>query len=368
MKRLELIKKTKLVVIKIGTSTITHTDGLLDNPQIKNLARQISDLRKIGKQVIVVTSGAIGAGMAVLELKKRPNDIATLQACAAVGQGKLIETYTQAFKNENMTAAQILFTAEDLRSRHRFLNARNTILKLLERDVVPVINENDTVAVNEIKFGDNDRLSALTANLTQADLLIMLSDVSGFYDKNGQVINTISHISKDIDELCKGKGSALSTGGMKTKLLAAHIVMKAGIGMIIAGGRERDILARVMRGEDAGTFFEPHIDVMSSKKQWIAFFTKTHGSVILDKGAETAVASKGRSLLSSGITEIKGHFGAGDVINIVGFGGNEVGRGLSNYSSEELKKIKGLKTSEIEKILGYKTSDEVIHRDNMSIF
>jgi len=367
MKRQEIIKHAKCVVIKIGTSTITHADGKLDTVQIKNLASQIAFLKKKGIQIVVVTSGAIGAGLSLLGLKKRPSEISLLQACAAVGQGKLIEAYAQAFKDEGLIAAQILLTAEDLRSRARFLNARNTMLALLKENAVPVVNENDTVAVSEIKFGDNDKLSALVCNLIQADLLIVVSDVEGFYDKLGKVIDRVEKVTREIEDLCVGKGSELGTGGMVTKLEAAKIITRAGGSMIIAGGRGRNILVSILEGEQIGTFFEPHVTGLSAKKQWLAFFTRPHGSIVVDKGAEEALVKKGKSLLSSGVVEIKGSFKIGDIVSIVSLRGNEIARGLVEYKSEEVEKIKKLKSSQIKEVLGSKTSDEIVHRDNMCV-
>lgn len=363
----ELIKDAKIIVIKIGTSTITFRDGRLDFSQIENLVSQISFLKEKGKKIIIVTSGAIGAGIAEFGLKARPAGISELQACAAVGQGKLIETYSHIFKKKNQVVAQILLTADDLRNRLRFLNARNTMLKLLEHDVIPIVNENDTVAVDEIKFGDNDRLSALVTNLVQADVLVILSDVDGLYDKDGRVIEHVPHITKDIEDLCKGKGSALATGGMQTKIDAARIVTRAGEAMIIANGKRENVLVDIFNGGKTGTFFEPFGKDMSSKKRWLAFFTKTHGNIIIDKGAQEAIVKKGRSLLASGITVVKGNFKAGDAVNIQNEDGKKIACGLVNYNSDELSKIKGLKTSEISNVLGYKTSDEIVHRNNMSI-
>lgn len=349
---------SEVIVIKIGTSVITHPDGRLDLNQIENLASQVANLK--GKGIVIVTSGAIGAGMAELGLKRRPQDISELQACAAVGQGRLIEAYNQAFKKKGHIVAQILLTADDLRNRVRFLNARNTMLRLLDEGVIPIVNENDTVAVEEIKFGDNDRLSALITNLVQADLLVILSDVDGLYDNKGRVIERVAHITKEIENLCGRKGSMLSTGGMQTKLEAAKIVTRAGIGMIIANGRKSGVLTGI---ESNGTYFEPHTKGLSAKKRWLAFFTKPHGSIIIDEGAEEALTQKGKSLLASGIIGVKGSFKVGDAVNIISSDGRKIACGLVNYTSSELEKIKGLKTSEIKN----KTSDEVIHRDNMSL-
>ena len=367
MKRKELVKSARRIVVKVGTRVITHPDGTLDEKQIHHLAAQVSGLKEKGLQVIIVSSGAIGAGMAVLGLKKKPRDISGLQACAAVGQGRLIENYTRAFSKRGYITAQILLTADDLRHRARFLNARNTVFKLLDEGIIPVVNENDTVAIDEIKFGDNDRLSALVTNLAQADLLIILSDISGLYDKEGKVVHRVEKITREIEDLCGQTGSLLGTGGMVTKLEAARIVTRAGEGIIIANGRQRNILKTIFKPEIEGTFFDPHAEKLTARKRWLAFFTRPRGEVVVDKGAQEALAGKGKSLLARGIVAVGGNFQAGDAVDIVVKGGKKFACGLVNYNSEELAKIKGVNTACIHRILGYKKSDEIIHRNNMFI-
>ncbi len=367
MKRKELIKNTRRVVIKVGTRVITNEDGTLNDKQIHHLAAQVAGLKEKGLQVIIVSSGAIGAGMAVLGLNKKPCDISGLQACAAVGQGRLIENYTRAFSKRGYVTAQILLTAEDLRQRARFLNARNTVFKLLNEGIIPVVNENDTVAIDEIKFGDNDRLSALVTNLAQANLLIILSDIPGLYDKEGKVISRVAKITREIEDLCGGTGSLLGTGGMVTKLEAARIVTRSGEGIIIANGRQRNILKTIFKPEIEGTFFEPHTEKLAARKRWLAFFTQPRGELVVDKGAREALTDKGKSLLARGIVAIDGNFQAGDAVDIVVKGGKKIACGLVNYNSEELARIKGVNTASIYRILGYKKSDEIIHRNNMFI-
>ena len=367
MKRTELVKKSKRIVIKIGTRVITDSDGTLDAIQIERLVSQIASLKERGLQVIIVTSGAIGAGIAQLGLKHRPQGLSQLQACAAVGQSQLMQIYNEEFKKRHFVIAQILLTAEDLRSRTRYLNARNTVFSLLDEDVIPIVNENDTVAVDEIKFGDNDRLSALVTNLVQADLLVILSDVDGLYNDRGDLIGEVTKITREIEDWCKKKRTKLGTGGMFTKIEAAKIVTRIGEGMIVANGKRKDVIIDIFSGEHIGTFFEPIGEGLAGKKQWLAFFAKPQGNIIVDKGAHEVLVSKGKSLLAAGIIEIKGNFKVGDIVSVTDSMGTEFARGLVSYSSEEITKIKGLKTSQIHTTLGYKSHDEIIHRNNIVI-
>lgn len=371
MNRNEIIKKSKRIVVKIGTRIITHKDGTLDPVQVERLAGQIIKLKDSGKQVVIVTSGAIGAGIGRLGLKKRPNDISGLQGCAAVGQSELMHTYSVAFKKKGFIVGQILLTAEDLRSRTRYLNARNTLFSLLDQGIVPIVNENDTVIVDEIKFGDNDKLSALVTNLIQAELLLILTDVDGLYQpkKDGTVehIYSVNKITKDVEKWCCGKTNELATGGMKSKLQAVKIVTRAGEGAIIANGKTDHIIEHILEGKKIGTFFEPFKGKLAGKKRWLAFFTHPHGDIIIDNGAQEALTSKGKSLLATGIVDVKGVFKAGEVVSIKDPGKNEFARGLVNYSSDEIEKIKKCKTCDIQSVLGYKSYDEVIHRNNIVI-
>lgn len=371
MKRDKLIKQTKKVVIKIGTRVITHHDGTLDLKQIEKLVRQIALLKDNGLQVIVVTSGSIGAGIAQLGLKKRPRDISQLQSCAAVGQSQLMHTYAELFKRRGFVVAQILLTAEDLRHRVRHLNARNTLFSLLERNVIPIVNENDTVVVDEIRFGDNDRLSALVTNLIQADLLVILTDVDGLYQplSEGKVkhVDSVSRITKEVENWCTKSNGGLGTGGMISKLESVKLVTRTGEGAVIANGRKKDVILDILQGIDVGTYFAPSGSKLASRKRWLAFFTKPHGTLIIDKGAREALVTKGKSLLAIGITGVKGEFKTGDVVVIADNSGNEFARGLVNYNKDEVDKIKGLRTTEIQNVLQYKTYDEVIHCNNIAM-
>jgi len=367
MNYIELIKKVRRVVIKIGTGVITHSDGSLDIAQIRGLVKQISYLRNKNIQVIIVTSGAVGAGAAQLGLKFRPQGLSKLQACAAIGQSQLMHRYSEEFKNKGIITAQILLTAEDLRNRTRYLNASNTIFNLLDRKVIPIVNENDTVAVDEIKFGDNDRLSALVTHMLQAGLLIILSNIDGLYNNKGILIHNVPRITKEVEDWAGHKKSKLGTGGMLSKILAARIVSRAGEGMVIANGKKKNIIIDIFNGKAEGTFFEPAGKEIAEKKRWLAYFTKTKGSIAVDTGAYEALVNKGKSLLATGIIGVKGEFKAGDAVAIVYSEWAEFARGLVNYDNKEIMKIKGLKTSEIHRALGYKTYDEVIHRNNIVI-
>lgn len=368
------IRTAKRVVVKVGTALLTGAGGGLDVAVIDSIARQIAGLMQRGVEVVIVTSAAISAGVGRLGLKARPKLLPELQAAAAVGQSVLIACYDRCFEKYGHHVAQILLTHDDLHDRVRHLNARNTITTLLASRVIPVINENDTVSADEIKFGDNDRLSALVANLVKADLLLILSDIEGLMTadpkKSGgaRLIGEVTEITKEIASYADGPGSSRGTGGMRSKLDAARIVTGAGEIAVIADGREREIIGRVFDGEEVGTLFLPSKAKMRGRKRWIAYFTRPRGEIHVDDGAAAALSAKGKSLLSSGLTDVRGEFGPGDCVRIMAGEGREVGRGLVNYASEELKKIVGKKTGEIEGILGHKYYDEVVHRDNLVIF
>jgi len=374
--RTQLFSKVKKLVVKVGTSILTEDGNQLSVSAINNIAEQISYALKDNKKVVLVTSGAIGAGMGLLGIESRPRSLPDQQAVAAIGQSRLMRLYDESFKKRGLLTAQILLTREDLRDRVRYLNARNTLMTLLGHGVVPIVNENDTVAVDEIKFGDNDTLSSLVANLIGADLLIILSDIDGLYTKNpaqGEKANLVSLVKKitpEIEKMADGtamRGAAnVSVGGMATKIEAAKIATHAGISLVIANGREKDIILRIVKGEDIGTLFLSSPDKLVAKKHWIAYTSKSRGKIIVDTGAMDALIHRGRSLLSSGIMDLEGSFEQGDMVTIEE-SGTEFARGLINYSSSELKRIKGAKTRQIEGILGYKYYDEVIHRDNLVI-
>jgi len=359
------------IVIKIGSSSLAYPTGKLRLARIERLVREMADLHNAGCEVMVVTSGAIGAGMGKLGLKERPKSIPTLQACAAVGQGILMHMYEKFFAEYGITVAQVLLTREDFADRRRFLNARNTLETLLRLHTVPIINENDTIAVEEIKLGDNDQLSALVAVAINANLLLMLSDVDGLYttdprtDPRARRIPEIAEITPDIEKLAGTPGSALGTGGMATKLMAARIAVHSGVAMVIAPAGEDNVIRRVLAGEDIGTVFWPVPHKLKNRKRWIAFSATVQGRVFVDAGAAAALALHGKSLLPSGVVGVSGEFGVGSTVSVIDPEGREIARGIVNYSSAELEKIKGVKTTEITRILGEPRCDEVIHRDNL---
>lgn len=360
--------KCKRVIIKVGTKVITSKDRTLDIAEINHIVSQISEIMDRGTEVILVTSGAIGAGMSLLNLGKRPHPLAYLQAVAAVGQSYLMSIYSKCFKREGYHVGQILLTQEDFNDRIRYLNIKNTINSLLKHKAMPVINENDTVATDEIKCGDNDRLSAMVAGLCEADKLILLTDVDGLLDEEGKVISLVHEITPRILRLGGRSHCDLGKGGMATKIDAARIVNSSGIDCVIAPGKKSNVLYKIIiEGEAIGTAFKSQKANFSAKKRWIAFSPKPKGAIRIDDGAKEALMKKDKSLLASGILKADGDFRAGDVVGIADSLGKEFARGVTNYSSEEISKIKGLKTSSFKDILGYKGHDEVIHKDNLAI-
>ncbi|WP_459837628.1 glutamate 5-kinase [Halanaerobaculum tunisiense] len=366
------IKEAERIVIKIGSSTLTHENSKLDLSRIEKLIRQVVNLKHQGKEVILVSSGAVAAGYGKLNIGDRRETIPEQQALAAVGQGILMKTYQQLFSEYGYQVAQILLTQKDLADRHRYLNARNTLSQLLEYDVIPIINENDTVAVKEIRFGDNDTLSALVSSLTSADLLVILSDIDGLYtadpreDDSAQLINQVEDISPDIETLAGGAGTGRGTGGMATKITAAKIATKAGLPLVIANGSLEQVITKVSHGQKIGTIFlsQPGI---TSREQWIAFNLDVAGKIAVDNGAKEALIAHGSSLLACGIQEIIGDFSAGDVVDIIDSTGEKIARGLVNYSQQEVEQIQGLQSSQIKSELGYQAYDEVVHRDNLVV-
>ncbi len=372
----KLTVEPKRIVIKVGSRILTSKNFRLDKAWIKNLVAQIAALINKDIEVILVTSGAIGAGMGMLGLDLRPGLLPQQQAAAAIGQSQLMKIYDTFFKHHNILSAQILLTREDLSNRKRYLNAKNTLFTLLTYRAVPIINENDTVSVDEIKFGDNDRLSALVANLMQAGLLIILSDVDGLYaaapkrkefQKKRDVISIVEEFGPRNEKMASASISKLGTGGMVSKIEAAKICSTAGVSCIVANGRVPDILRRILDGENIGTLFLPKAEQLVAKKRWIGFSAKISGQIFVDQGAKQALISKKRSLLPKGIVKIRGTFAVGDTVSILDVEKKEFGRGLTSYSSEELAKIKGYKSDQIKTILGYKYYDEVVHRDNLVI-
>lgn len=372
--RKKYISAAKRMVIKVGSAVLAgrHDEGL-DEAVFSKLAHSISELERSGKDIILVTSGAIAIGMKKTGLKQRPVSIPEKQAIAAIGQVSLMALYEKAFAPLHEKVAQVLLTHDDLGSRQRFLNARNTLLTLLGLEIIPIINENDTVAVEEIKFGDNDHLAALVTNLVEADLLVILTDIDGLFDKDPKLDKSakLLPVVKNVDSMgavWAGETiGAFGTGGMASKVEAAKKAAHFGVPTVIANGRESNVLRKIFNGEDIGTFFFPMEDKLTGKEHWIAFSAKPGGRIIVDEGAKDAILKKGKSLLSSGITKIDGVFEAGEVVRCVDRHGKEFARGVANYNSGEIEKIKGKKTAEIEKILGYKYYDEVVHRDNLVI-
>jgi glutamate 5-kinase len=340
---------------------------------MERLVREIADLNNRGMEAVLVTSGAIGAGMSRLGFTQRPTTLPAKQAVAAVGQGLLMQVYEKLFSEYGQVVAQVLLTREDLNSRERYLNSRHTLLELLRYRVVPIVNENDTVAVDEIKFGDNDTLSALVAALVGADLLLVLSDVDGVYtsdprqNPDAQLLDTITSIDS-IVAAAGGAGSDRGTGGMITKFQAARIASRSGIPMIIAQGSRDGVIHAAVDGEKVGTLFLPETDRLNSRKQWLAFYHQPQGRVYIDSGAKRALLEAGKSLLPIGITQVVGSFVAGDLIGILDDEGREIGRGLCNYTAGEVEQVKGHRSDSIPRILGHKDYDEVIHRDNLVLF
>ena len=367
MKRKQLFSGVRRLVVKVGTNVLTSQDGHLDREQIENLCVQISELVKSKREVVLVSSGAITAGTAALGLKQAPKTIPEEQAAAAVGQGRLMHIYNECLGK--LGVGQVLLTQVDLRDRRRYLNARNTILTLLHAGVIPIVNENDTVAVDELyfgsRFGDNDILSALVANLVEAQVLIMLTDVDGLlYEGDGKLIEMVEKVTPFLESHIRRKRSVFGRGGMISKIKAAKIVTESGEMVVIANGRLPGVLNRILTGESVGTLFLPREERIGGRKRWIAFALESRGILRIDRGAGEALG-RGKSLLPGGIEAVEGKFGVGDAVGIRAGRGKEFARGLVNYSSEEVKRIMGVKTKEIESILGYKSYDEIIHRDNL---
>ena len=348
--RKDILGKVSRIVIKLGTGLLTDAQNHLSLPQIGEIVTQLAALHAAKKQVIVVTSGAIGAGMAELGIKQRPKRLDELQAAAAIGQSKLMAVYDRLFGNSGITVAQVLLTHDDLQNRTRHLNAHNTLATLLARGAVPIINENDTVAVDEIKFGDNDRLGALTATLIDADLLIILSHVEGLLDEQKRVVATVSEI-RDVESLARGTDRLTSVGGMKSKIEAAKIATRAGIPLVIANGNRANVVRDVLAGEEVGTIFLPNADKLASRKRWIAFFQYPAGTVVVDEGAKQALCANGKSLLAKGIVSAEGEFAEGDVVSICDKNQVEFARGLAKVGGILIKSATGV----------------VIHRDDMVI-
>lgn len=372
LERKQHLSKVKRMVIKVGSSLLTDSaKKTIATRFLGQLASQIAQLQKKGIQCVVVTSGAIAAGFYKLGLKERPKEIAKLQALAAIGQSHLMHAYETAFKKNGLNVAQLLLTWDDLSNRNRYSNAHNTLIELFQNKVVPIINENDTVAVDEIKFGNNDTLGVLVTHLCEADLLIVLTDTDGLYDEDprlnpkAKLIHEIEVLDKALEKSATNTISKVGTGGMQTKVQSAKKMMQSGIPMVIANGRAKVGLLRIFKGERIGTFFYPAGEKMASRKRWLSWGVRPRGEVVVDSGAEKALVAEKKSLLPGGVQSLNGIWDAGEVVRVLGAHQQEIARGIVNYSSQDLGQIKGLKTKDIQEKLGRKAPDEVIHRDNM---
>jgi glutamate 5-kinase len=360
--RAELVS-AKRVVIKIGSRLIQESPA----SRPATIADQVVELRRRGLEVVIVSSGAIALGLPRLAMKTRPTEMPELQAAAAVGQSRLMQHWEHAFGAHDIEIGQVLVTHDDLGDRRRFLSARLTLRALLDHGVVPIINENDTVATEEIKFGDNDQLAALVCNLVSADVLIILTDVEGVRDANGVRMPIVRDIEREAAPVAGGSTSGVGSGGMASKVGSARIVTRTGVPAVVAPGRDPDVLVKVLAGADVGTLFVPGTSVLSSRKHWIAYGAKPVGKLLIDEGAAKALREGGKSLLPKGIIKVEGDFELGDTVSILTREGVELGRGLAAYPGNDLRKIQGLHSAGIEATLGYKSIDEAIHRDDLVI-
>ena len=367
----DVVLSARTWVIKVGTSVLTGPDGRLDPARIGHLAEQISAVTATGRRVALVSSGAVGAGIGQLGLTKRPDNLRQLQAAAAVGQAYLIRAYDEGFRPHGRHAAQLLLTHEDFDSRPRYLNMRNTLTALFDYNAVPVINENDTISVDEIKFGDNDQLAAMVTNLLQAPLLVILSVVDGLCRVDpgasgiGDVVPLVADLDEEILGLAGDSRSSGGTGGMRSKLLAAQLVTRAGGSVIIASGKKPEPLTRILQGERVGTLFLARGQTQGARKRWIGLTARPKGHLVVDAGARRALEAGDKSLLAIGIVEVVGDFDKGDVVGVRDPEGREFARGLTNYTSPDARQILGLRTEQARKTIGSAHYDEVIHRDNL---
>lgn len=370
----EALQKAKRIVIKVGTSTITYANGKRNFSQIDRLAREISDLQNQGKEMILVTSGAVAVGVDRMGLPGKPKTIPGKQAAAAVGQGVLMHTYEKFFADYGQIVAQVLITKTEAIDRHRYTNTRNTFMELMRQRVIPIVNENDVVALDELKIGDNDNMSALVACIVDADLVIILSDVDGLYTANPQthpdavIVPEVAEITPEIEASAGGVGSARGTGGMATKIQAAKAATSSGIHLVIASGTEKNAITRVLQGEELGTLFVSRENRLQFRKRWLAFGAKIAGSIVVDDGCAKAIRKAGGcSILPAGVFAVQGEFLPGSTVSVIDKDAHELARGLVHYSSAELEQIKGCNSGEIANILGHKNFDEVIHRDDLVI-
>ena len=368
----EQIKDAKRIVVKVGTSTLLYPNGKINLYRIEHLARELSDLASQGREVILVTSGAIGAGMVRMGLSERPDSMQEKQALASVGQVLLMHLYDKFFTEYGQVAGQVLLTKENFANHNQYINARNTLMAMLKSGIIPVINENDAVTVAEVKIGDNDTLSATVAAIVDADVLIILSDIDGVYDANPQthpeakLLSEIKEITSGVEAMAGGAGSAVGTGGMATKIEAAKIATAAGVTMFIASGGENGMLGRIIAGEDVGTVFPPKDAHLRARKGWLAFGKRISGILVVDEGCVKAL-KKGSSLLAAGILATEGEYTAGSTVRVLTADYQEIARGTIAYDAAAVAKIKGRKTSDFTDILDGEIHDEVIHRDNMGL-
>jgi len=362
----QVVRQAKRIVVKVGTNAICAAAGGVNPRAVRRLAGQVADVRRRGVRVTLVVSGAIGTGVGELNLPGRPRNMPRLQAAAAVGQGQLMRTFHDVFARFDLKVAQVLLTRDDFDDRARYLNIRNTLAALDEWGVVGIVNENDTIAVDEIRFGENDILAAMVTNMLGADLLVFLTGAGGVI-KDGRVLDVIARVDADVMSLVTDDRTSLGVGGMSTKLEAAGMVTKAGEVAVIAGYDEPNVLTRLLDGERIGTIFLPAQRKMTQRQRWIGQATRPAGKIVIDDGAVAALTKRGKSLLPSGVAAVSGRFSKGAVVAVVDSTGRQIARGLTNYSAGQLAKIKGLRTSQIRKVLGDKPYDEVIHRNNMLV-
>ena len=364
------LREAKRIVVKVGTSTLTHSSGGMNLHRMEHLVRELIDEANQGKDILLVSSGAIAAGMNTLGLKERPANIPARQALAAIGQGALLHIYEKFFHEYGRTMAQILLTKENAARHHQYMNSRNALLALLGMNVIPVINENDAVAVDEIKIGDNDNLSAVVAALVDADALIILSDIDGVYtanprtDASARLISEIPEITPEIERIAGGAGSAQGTGGMQTKMEAAKIAQNAGVTMVIARGDEDGIIRSILRGEEIGTLFPAREAHLKTRKSWLAFGKRLTGEILVDEGCIAAMR-RGASLLAVGVTAVYGDFSAGETVRVLSPAGQEIARGIAAYDAADVMRLMGHRTTDFHELVADGAHEEIIHRDNM---
>lgn len=354
------------IVVKIGSRSLLGDHPSALTFRLAALAEEVAQLRSEGRSVLLVSSGAIALGRQSLGFDKRPSDIALLQACAAVGQSRLMRAWEEAFTRHGMPVAQLLLTHADLADRERYLNARAALDALSELGAIPIINENDTVAVDEIKFGDNDQLAAMVATLAGADLLVLLTDVEGLLDEHGQRVPLVSDVG-EVQKLASSGKSELGTGGMASKLEAAHRASLRGVPVVIGDARNPAIIRQIVAGEDVGTLVAPIGTKLASRKHWIAYTLRPRGALVLDAGAAEAIRSGGRSLLPAGVMGVRGDFSPGDSVVLLGSDGVEIARGLSRYATRDVAKLAGANTRDIQELLGFHGGDEIVHRDDLVV-